>query len=577
MNPILEINNLTTTFFSEGKSFVAVDNLSLVLEKGKTVAIVGESGSGKSVTSMSIMRLLDEKTTSINGEINYYIEKNKINLLRLKEKEIRSFRGKEIAMIFQEPMTSLNPVLTCGEQVAEMIRLHEKKTRKEAKHKTITLFEKVKLPRAVEIYDSYPHQLSGGQKQRVMIAMAISCNPKILIADEPTTALDVTVQKSILELLKELQKEFGMSMIFITHDLGIVSEIADEVVVMYKGKVVEKDTTNAIFSSPSHPYTLGLISCKPPVNKRFELLPTISDFMKVNEDGSFSKLEFSNYKIQSVEERKRKQDLIYTSPKILEVKNIVKTYHSPIGLLGIKKSEVHAVNDVSFSIYEGETLGLVGESGCGKSTLGKIILKLLDHTSGKLVFKNTDISNFSNSEMKQFRKKMQIVFQDPYSSLNPKMKIGEAIAEPIRVHKIEPNHKNAKDRAIQLLEQVGLSGDYYNRYPNEFSGGQRQRIVIARALAVEPEFIICDESVSALDASVQAQILNLLHELKSTHKLSYLFISHDLNVVRYVSDRIAVMNKGIIEQLDDADEVYANPKTDYVRKLIEAIPQITLH
>lgn len=579
MNSLLQIKNLVTSFQSEERTVVAVNNISLSINAGETLAIVGESGSGKSVTSLSILRLLNEKTSRITGEVLFQKNESWVDLQKISEQEMRTFRGKEIAMIFQEPMTSLNPVITCGEQVAEVLRLHLGLNRKEAKEKTIELFNKVKLPRAEFLYHSYPHQISGGQKQRVMIAMAISCNPRLLIADEPTTALDVTVQKSILDLLREIQDEFKMSIIFITHDLGVVSELAQKVAIMYKGKIVEKGTVNEIFKNPQHSYTKGLLSCRPNLNIRWPVLPTINDFMKENSDGSYAatgySLSLSDTSIVEINnQRKKRLNLIYQKNPLLTLDRVNKSFTVRKSGFGRSQS-ISAVKDVSLSLFPGETLGLVGESGCGKSTLGKLVLRLLEPTSGKIIYQDRDLSQLSLEEMRQLRKKIQVIFQDPYSSLNPIQRIGDAIAEPMIVHKIYSSKAACRKAAMELLERVGLGQEHYHRYPHEFSGGQRQRIVIARALSVNPEFIICDECVSALDVSVQAQIINLLQQLKKEQGFSYIFISHDLSVVKYISDRIAVMKAGSIEEIGDADEIYDNPKSNYTRQLIDAIPRLT--
>lgn len=579
MNSLLQIKNLVTSFQSEERTVVAVNNISLSINAGETLAIVGESGSGKSVTSLSILRLLNEKTSRITGEVLFQKNESWVDLQKISEQEMRTFRGKEIAMIFQEPMTSLNPVITCGEQVAEVLRLHLGLNRKEAKEKTIELFNKVKLPRAEFLYHSYPHQISGGQKQRVMIAMAISCNPRLLIADEPTTALDVTVQKSILDLLREIQDEFKMSIIFITHDLGVVSELAQKVAIMYKGKIVEKGTVNEIFKNPQHSYTKGLLSCRPNLNIRWPVLPTINDFMKENSDGSYAatgySLSLSDTSIVEINnQRKKRLDSIYQKNPLLTLDRVNKSFTVRKSGFGRSQS-ISAVKDVSLSLFPGETLGLVGESGCGKSTLGKLVLRLLEPTSGKIIYQDRDLSQLSLEEMRQLRKKIQVIFQDPYSSLNPIQRIGDAIAEPMIVHKIYSSKAACRKAAMELLERVGLGQEHYHRYPHEFSGGQRQRIVIARALSVNPEFIICDECVSALDVSVQAQIINLLQQLKKEQGFSYIFISHDLSVVKYISDRIAVMKAGSIEEIGDADEIYDNPKSNYTRQLIDAIPRLT--
>ncbi len=577
---LLEVKNLVTEFNTEDEVVKAVNNISFTLNRGETIGIVGESGSGKSVTSLSVMRLIPDPPGKItNGEIIFHTkDRGAVDLLKLSEKEMRSFRGNDIAMIFQEPMTSLNPVYTCGDQVMEAIMLHQNITKQEAKTRTIQLFEEVKLPRAEAIFNSYPHQLSGGQKQRVMIAMAMSCQPSILIADEPTTALDVTVQKTILELMNDLQTEHDMGIMFITHDLGVIAELADKVIVMYKGNIVEQGNVLDIFTNPQHPYTKGLLACRPPLNKRLHWLPTVADFMQTDEDGKMIEIEKSVDEVLddlviTKEERAKKHEELYKKEPILEVKNL-KTYF-PIkrGLFGKAKTFVHAVDDVTFDVYPGETLGLVGESGCGKTTLGRTILKLIEPTGGSINFKGRDITGLTQKELREIRKDVQIIFQDPYSSLNPRITIGEAILEPMKVHNILENDTARKERVIELLKRVNMKEEHFNRYPHEFSGGQRQRICIARALALKPQFIICDESVSALDVSVQAQVLNLLNELRNEFNFTYIFISHDLSVVKFMSDRMIVMNKGKIEEMGDADEIYENPQTEYTQKLISSIPK----
>lgn len=521
------------------------------------MGIVGESGSGKSVTSLAVMGLLPKKLARQSGAIRF----EGIDLLRMGEKSIRKLRGRDIAMIFQEPMSALNPSLKCGKQVSEILRLHLNMNSSEAKRETLSLFNKVKLPRPSEIYNSYPHQISGGQMQRVMIAMAIACKPKLLIADEPTTALDVTVQKEIISLLKEIQRETKMGMIFISHDLNLVSEIADRVLVMYKGNIVESASTFEIFKSPKAEYTKALLSARPSLDVRLKTLPTIASIS----DKSFMPREVSSA------ERARKHKQIYMRKPILEILNLEKYYFTKIGLFS-KDKVVKAVDNVSFSVFAGETLGLVGESGCGKSTLGKTILQLEKATSGSIKYRGKELTKLSKREIRNLRKEIQIIFQDPYSSLNPRLPIGQCLMEPLEVHGLGKSKKERKERALSLLGKVGLDPSYFYRYPHELSGGQRQRVGIARTVAVEPKLIICDESVSALDISVQAQVLNLLNDLKNDFGFTYIFISHDLAVVKYMSDQLLVMNKGKIEELGDADEIYANPQTEYTKRLIEAIP-----
>jgi len=576
---LLDVKNLVTEFRTENGSLRAVDDVSFQVNKGEVIGIVGESGSGKSVTSLSIMRLIPNPPGKIiNGQINYYRDgKTPIDLVKIPDNEMRSYRGNEISMIFQEPMTSLNPVFTCGNQVMEAILLHQKVSKKEAEQKTLDLFHKVKLPNPERILHAYPHQLSGGQKQRVMIAMAMSCQPKILIADEPTTALDVTVQKTILELINDLSRETGMSTIFITHDLGVIAEIADRVVVMYKGKIVEQGTVLEIFSNPKHPYTKGLLACRPPLEKRLSKLPVIADFMEekngvISEKAADMNALVEAFVVSEVQTKRRYAELQQHTP-ILQLKNIQTWFPTKTNLFGKTLEYVKAVDDVSFDVHEGETLGLVGESGCGKTTLGRTILRLIEPTGGKAIFDGKDIFNLDQKEMKLLREHMQIIFQDPYSSLNPRMTIGNAILEPMQVHSKYGNDAERKDKVIELLEKVNMKPEHFQRYPHEFSGGQRQRICIARALALSPKFIICDESVSALDVSVQAQVLNLLIQLREEFKFTYIFISHDLSVVKFMSDRMVVMNKGKIEEMGVADEIYNNPQQEYTKKLITAIPK----
>ena len=577
---LLEFKNLVTEFHTEGTIVKAVNGVSFTLNKGETIGIVGESGSGKSVTSLSAMRLIPSPPGKISGgEIIFHkSDGTATDLLAISEEEIRKFRGNDIAMIFQEPMTSLNPVFTCGDQVMEAIILHQKLNKKDAKALTIKLFKEVQLPTPERIFSTYPHQISGGQKQRVMIAMAMSCQPSVLIADEPTTALDVTVQKTILQLMQNLQKEHDMGIMFITHDLGVIAELADKVVVMYKGNIVEQGSVWDIFTNPKHPYTKGLLACRPPLDKRYTFLPTVSDFMKIDENGEIidngiSVSEFTKDLAIPESERVAKHKKLYSQVPLMQIKNL-KTYF-PIrnGFFGGISDHVKAVDDVTFDVYPGETLGLVGESGCGKTTIGRTIIRLEEPTEGEMIYKGKDIAKMNTDELRLFRKDVQIIFQDPYSSLNPRMTIGNAIMEPMQVHGILENDEQRKKKVEELLTRVSLDPTHFYRYPHEFSGGQRQRIGIARALAVNPKFIICDESVSALDVSVQAQVLNLLNELKEEFGLTYIFISHDLSVVKYMSDSMVVMQAGKIEEMGDADQIYNKPATKYTQKLIDAIPE----
>lgn len=581
--PLLEVKNLVTQFKSESEYTKAVNDISFTLHKGETIGIVGESGSGKSVTSLSIMQLIPNPPGKITGgEIIYHTKDGgKVDLVKTKNDDMRKYRGNEIAMIFQEPMTSLNPVIKCGDQVMEALLLHQKITKKEAKIKVLDLFKEVQLPTPERMFSSYPHQLSGGQKQRVMIAMAMSCNPNILIADEPTTALDVTVQKTILELMQKLQQQHNMGILFITHDLGVIAELADKVVVMYKGKIVEQGPVLEIFQNPKHPYTKSLLACRPPLDRRLKRLPVVSDFMIRGENGEIIELQKNvSEALQSVsitlDERKKQHEELYKRHKILELQNVKTWFPSKKTIFGKVLDYTKAVDDVSFDVYEGETLGLVGESGCGKTTLGRTILKLTEAHSGKIFYKREDLLHMKESDFREHRKHLQIIFQDPYSSLNPRITVGNAIMEPMKIHNILKNNTERRDKVYDLLKKVNLEEKHFNRYPHEFSGGQRQRICIARALGLNPQFIICDESVSALDVSVQAQVLNLLNELKQEFKFTYIFISHDLSVVKFMSDRMVVMQKGKIEEMGDADEIYSNPQSEYTKKLISSIPKGTI-
>jgi peptide/nickel transport system ATP-binding protein len=569
---LLEIRNLTVSFGNNETEREAVSGLSLKLNKGETLGIVGESGSGKSLTSLTSMGLLPKSANLKSGSISYFNEGGTIEILELKEDELRKVRGKEISMIFQEPMTSLNPVLTCGEQVAESLRLHKSLNKKEAKIETIKWFQEVQLPRPEQMYSLYPHQISGGQKQRVMIAMAMCCEPKLLIADEPTTALDVTVQKHILKLIKQLQNKHEMGVIFITHDLGVVAEISDRVVVMQSGKIIEENSTKNLFEAPKEPYTKGLLACRPPLEYRLKKLPTVQDFLK-NNSQEINKV-FNEVRVTEIE-RKEQLGLLYKRAKLLEVKNLKTFFPVKKGIFGRTVDHVKAVNNISFDVFEGETLGLVGESGCGKTTLGRSILQLIRPTSGEVIYNNKNLLSLSDKELRPFRKDLQIIFQDPYSSLNPKIHVGEAILEPMQVHNIGSNNKERKEKVIDLMETVGLTAEQFDRYPHEFSGGQRQRVCIARALSLSPKFIVCDESVSALDVSVQAQVLNLLNELKQRFSFTYIFISHDLSVVKYMSDRMLVMKNGEMVEMGVAEDVYDNPKSEYTKELIDSIPKIS--
>jgi len=561
--PILQINGLKTFFHTDEGIVKAVNNIDLHINAGETLGVVGESGSGKSVTSLSVMGLLPKKTASIEaGEILYKDGKTYVDLTKLDEKAYTSYRGKHISMIFQEPMTSLNPSMRCGQQVDEAILLHRTNNSKEAKEISLQLFDRVKLPEPARVYDAYPHELSGGQIQRVMIAMAVSCRPSILIADEPTTALDVTVQKEVIHLLKDIQEEFGMAILFISHDLGVISEIANRVVVMQQGKVVETGDVNTIFKNASHPYTRGLIACRPPIDFKMSKLPTVDDFLN-DKDLDFASFS-TKHKIvgQSYSDRET----------VLKVENLSTWYPKERSFFGKPKSYVKALNDVSFEVKKGECLGLVGESGSGKSTLSKTIMRLEQARSGLVYYKGENILDYDKKTLRKLRKSLQIIFQDPYSSLNPRLTVGYAIAEPMLVHKLVGNKKEAKRKTQELLETVGLEAKHYDRYPHEFSGGQRQRVVIARALALEPEFLICDECVSALDVSVQAQIINLLMELRDKLSLSYIFISHDLAVVQFISDRIMVMKDGYIVETGTSKSIINSPQTEYTKKLLSSIP-----
>lgn len=573
MEKLLEIQNLSLDLKQDEGWKSILHGVQVTLHRGETLGIVGESGSGKSVTALSIMQLLNPNISHYpSGDILFYEDHSQekpLSLIGCPEKTMQKIRGRKIAMIFQEPMTSLNPVLKCGEQIMEQILLHTATSKEAAKSHVLELFTEVMLPRPEQIFNSYPHELSGGQKQRVMIAMAMSCQPDLLIADEPTTALDVTVQKGILELIKKLQAKHGMSVLFITHDLGVVAEIADNVLVLYKGDVVEHGDIRTIFKDPKHPYTQGLLACRPSMTTRLKKLPTVDDFLHQQQGMK----DVVSHLTVTPTERAAFHAKLYAEKPLLRICHLNKLYPVRKHKLFEKRLFVNALQDINLDVYEGETLGLVGESGCGKTTLGRSIIRLIEPTSGDVFYKDTNLMRLSASEMRKQRKDLQIILQDPYSSLNQRLTIGDALMEPMRVHGIGANDKERKQKAIALLERVNLNESHFFRYPHEFSGGQRQRISIARALAVNPRFIICDESVSALDVSVQAQVLNLLNELKEEYHFTYIFISHDLSVVKFMSDRIAVMQNGHLMELADADEVCDHPQTDYTKKLINAIPK----
>ena len=552
---LLSIKNLSVEFKTKELYVKALKEVSFDLKKGESLGVVGESGSGKSVTALSIMRLISQPPGEITGGEIFF---NGKDILKNSEKQMREVRGNHISMIFQEPMTSLNPVFTVGYQIDEALILHQKLNKKEAREKSIDLLNQVGIVDPKGRINSYPHEMSGGQRQRVMIAMAIACKPELLIADEPTTALDVTIQKQIIELLKNLQEKMNMSIMFISHDLGVIAKISQKVLVMKQGQIVEEGLTSDIFKNPQKAYTKGLIACRPHLDIKTSRLPMVSDFLEGNES-ALKQLPLKDKKNLSTE-------------TLLKVKNLKKYFPLKKSFFGKALNYVKAVDDVSFEVKKGSTLGLVGESGCGKTTLGRALLHLIQPSSGQVLYNDKEIAGLNKKELKALRQKMQIIFQDPYASLNPRMTVGASIMEPMIIHKLYQSKEERIEKVESLIEQVGLNKDMKNRYPHEFSGGQRQRICIARAIAVNPQFIICDESVSSLDVSIQAQILNLLKDLQDKLNLTYIFISHDLAVVKFISDEIAVMNKGKIVEYNDSDEIYKNPQNSYTKKLLDAIP-----
>ena len=576
--PILQIKGLKTWFHTDDGVVKAVNDVTFDIAAGQTLGLVGESGSGKSVTSLTVMQLLPEISASIRtGSEILFMGKN---LLEMTKAEVRGLRGNDMAMIFQEPMTSLNPVFTVGDQVAEALVLHRKISKAEALARTVALFDLVGIPDPKMSVKKYPHEMSGGQKQRVMIAMALSCDPRLLIADEPTTALDVTIQAQILDLMRKMRDEYAMAMLFITHDLGVIAEIADKVAVMFRGKLVEFGDVVSVFENPQHAYTKSLLNCRPRLENRFFKLPTVADYLDVwkSDDGEWQWKERPDAET-FIEENyvgKVKRNLSTEGEPLLSVRDL--KVHFPIrqGIFQRVVDQVRAVDGIDFDVYPGQTLGLVGESGCGKTTTGRAILRLIEPTAGTVTFQGKDLGSLNGSDMREIRRNLQIIFQDPYSSLNPRLTVEQAITEPMKIHGLGSSDKDRRDRCAALLEEVGLGSEHMNRYPHEFSGGQRQRICIARTLAVEPKFIICDESVSALDVSVQAQVLNLLNDLKEKRDLTYIFISHDLSVVKFMSDIMCVMKAGKIVEVGPADDIYANPEQEYTRSLIEAIPKDSL-
>lgn len=565
---LLDVKNVTLGFNNASGYSKTLDSVNFEIPENSILGIVGESGSGKTLTALSILQLLDPSAQFSSGEILFQENGQITDLAKLNEKEIRSFRGRKIGMVFQEPMSSLNPLLSCGFQVSEGLRAHKMGNAAEIRDRVLHCFDLVGLKDLDRIYKSYPFQLSGGQLQRVLIALAISCSPKLIIADEPTTALDVSLQKHIIDLLKKLNTELNISILFISHDLNVIKKLCNDVLVMYKGQIIERGPVDAVFSHPQQDYTKALIKARPPLNKRLNRLLTkesISENKLPDDQDSL----FSSISVEQIENDLTK---LFQHDKLIQLEHVHVKYPLKSGFFGYNKQEFHAVNDVNFTIYEGEVLGLVGESGSGKSSVGKAILNLAPVSEGIINYRSRPINNLNKQEWKLLRKDMQLIFQDPYSALDPKQTIGDAILEPILVHNLFPNRRMAIQRVYELLVKVGLQEDQYTRYPHQFSGGQRQRICIARALALEPKFLVCDEPVSALDVSVQAQILNLLKDLRDEFKLSMLFITHDMAVVRFIADRIAVMNSGKIVEYGNCEQVINHPKHEYTRELIDAIP-----
>jgi peptide/nickel transport system ATP-binding protein len=572
---VLRVSGLTVQFEQENasKPFIAADRVSFEVEQGEILGIVGESGSGKTVTALSILRLLQQVPGAFQaGEITYFPQgKEPVKIDELNNKELLNYRGKHIAMIFQEPGASLNPVMTCGNQIIEMILLHTELSISEAKSKTLSLLKDVRLDEPERIFESYPHQMSGGQKQRVMIAMAMACKPSILIADEPTTALDVSTQKGILELMKALRDEHNTAIIFISHDLNLLSGFAEKAMVMKDGKVVEYGSVKDVFNNPSHPYTRGLLSCRPPLKSRLFRLPMLSDFLSGSGAGSgFDPNHPSNQILP--EERQTRHKEIYAKLPLVQVRGLRVGYERKSGAFSSRKQNIHAVDEVSFDIYPGETLGLVGESGSGKTSLGRALIRLIDPEGGTIFFNGNDITNSSQNQLRNLRMSMQIVFQDPYQSLNPLLTAGNAVMEPMLVHRTSSTFEERKRKALEMFDKVHLPRRFFDRLPSTLSGGQRQRLCIARALILNPVFLICDEAVSALDVSVQAQIINLISELKRDMGFTCLFISHDISVVRYLSDRILVMKHGKIIDQGEADALCESPNSAYTKELLQAVP-----